>query len=59
MGTCEPRTVAARISGLKNAMIDFKALDPKSFGMEEKVGRVYALYQEKLRDQMQWILTTC
>jgi len=48
----EPRTVAARISGLKNAMIDSKeALDPKAFGMEEKVSRVYALYQEKLRNQ--------
>ena len=48
----EPRTVAARISGLKNAMIDCKtALDPRSFGLEEKVGRVYALYQEKLKNQ--------
>jgi ATP-dependent DNA helicase UvrD/PcrA len=48
----EPRTVAARISGLKNAMIDSKeALDPRSFGLEAKVGRVYALYQEKLKTQ--------
>ncbi len=48
----EPRTVASRISGLKNAMIDFKeALDPRSFGLEEKIGRVYALYQEKLKSQ--------
>lgn len=48
----EPRTMASRIGGLKNAMIDFKeALDPRSFGLEEKVGRVYALYQEKLKSQ--------
>ena len=48
----QPRTLAGRISGLKNAMIDSKeALDPKAFGLEEKVGRVYALYQEKMKDQ--------
>jgi DNA helicase-2/ATP-dependent DNA helicase PcrA len=48
----QPRAISARISSLKNSLIDADQYDKTSshFGFEEAVSRVYSLYQEKLRE---------
>jgi DNA helicase-2/ATP-dependent DNA helicase PcrA len=48
----QPRAISARISALKNNLIDAEQYDKTSshFGFEEAVSRVYSLYQEKLRE---------
>lgn len=48
----QPRAIAARISALKNNLMDAEQYERTSgrFGFEEAVSRVYTLYQEKLRE---------
>ena len=48
----QPRAVGARISALKNNLMDEEQFSKTSqnFGFEEAVLRVYTLYQEKLRE---------
>ncbi len=48
----QPRAISAKISALKNNLIDAEQYDKTSghFGFEEAVSRVYSLYQEKLRE---------
>jgi DNA helicase-2/ATP-dependent DNA helicase PcrA len=47
-----PRAIAAKISSLKNNLTDAEtfAQTSSSFGFDEAVSRVYALYEEKLRE---------
>ena len=48
----QPRAIGARISALKNNLVDEVEFAKKGglFGFEEAVARVYALYQAKLRE---------
>lgn len=48
----QPRAVSARISALKNNLINAEQYEKTSslFGFEEAVARVYLLYQEKLKE---------
>jgi DNA helicase-2/ATP-dependent DNA helicase PcrA len=48
----QPRAIGARISSLKNNLTDALEFEKKSagFGFEEAVSRVYALYEQKLRE---------
>jgi DNA helicase-2/ATP-dependent DNA helicase PcrA len=48
----QPRAISARISALKNNLIDAEQYEKTSahFGFEEAVARVYSLYQAKLRE---------
>ena len=48
----QPRAIAAKISSLKNNLTDAEtfAQTSSSFGFDEAVSRVYALYEEKLRE---------
>ncbi|MGC1454776.1 MAG: DNA helicase PcrA [Nitrospirota bacterium] len=47
----QPRAIGARISALKNNLIDAEKFEKTSahFGFEEAVSRTYSLYQEQLR----------
>ena len=47
----QPRAVGARISSLKNNLVDEERFSRTSvhFGFEEAVSRIYTLYQEKLK----------
>ncbi len=47
-----PRAIASRISALKNNLTDAAqfAKTSSAFGFEEAVSRVYAMYEEKLRE---------
>lgn len=49
---CQPRAVVARISGLKNSLMDADQYSRTSagFGFDEAVSRIYALYEERLRE---------
>src|SRR5512143_3633915 len=48
----QPRAIAAKISALKNNLTDAEEFLKTSspFGFDEAVGRVYSLYEEKLRE---------
>ncbi|MGE5173683.1 MAG: DNA helicase PcrA [Betaproteobacteria bacterium] len=48
----QPKAIGARISALKNNLIDAEQYERTSshFGFEEAVSRVYSLYQEKLKE---------
>ena len=48
----QPRAISARISALKNNLINEEQFAKTSgiFGFEEAVGRTYSLYQEKLKE---------
>jgi DNA helicase-2/ATP-dependent DNA helicase PcrA len=48
----QPRAISARISALKNNLVDADQYEKTSshFGFEEAVSRVYSLYQEKLKE---------
>jgi ATP-dependent DNA helicase UvrD/PcrA len=48
----QPRAIGARISSLKNNLIDMEQFAKTSagFGFDEALARVYAVYEEKLRD---------
>jgi len=48
----QPRAISARISALKNNLTDAEQFEKTSshYGFDEAVGRVYTLYQQKLRE---------
>ncbi len=48
----QPRAISARISALKNNLVDAAQFEKTSglFGFEEAVSRTYSLYAEKLRE---------
>ncbi len=47
----DPKEIARKISGLKNRMVapEIYARESQPFGLEDKVARVYSLYQVKLK----------
>jgi DNA helicase-2/ATP-dependent DNA helicase PcrA len=48
----QPRAISARISALKNNLMDAEQFEKTNshYGFDEAVGRVYSMYQEKLRE---------